>query len=69
MDEDQLRGLIRDVMARHLTVALPPVEPPWKQHASHLRLSVFTDKEGDGPCIIEPAVACNHCRFCQSMGH
>lgn len=23
----------------------------------------------DGRCFIEPAVACNHCGYCQSYGH
>ena len=23
----------------------------------------------DGPCMIEPAVACNHCGYCKSYGH
>jgi hypothetical protein len=23
----------------------------------------------DGVCIIEPAVACNHCGYCKSVGH
>ena len=25
--------------------------------------------ELDGPCLIEPAVLCNHCGYCQSYGH
>ena len=25
--------------------------------------------DGDGPCVIEPAVACNHCGYCKSYGH
>jgi hypothetical protein len=32
-----------------------------------LKLPVGADS--DGPCIIEPAVACNHCGFCKSYGH
>ncbi len=23
--------------------------------------------DADGPCIIEPAVACNHCGYCKSL--
>jgi hypothetical protein len=23
----------------------------------------------EGACVIEPAVRCNHCGFCQSYGH
>jgi hypothetical protein len=25
--------------------------------------------EGDGACLIEPSVPCNHCGFCKSFGH
>jgi len=25
--------------------------------------------DGDGPCLIEPAVMCNHCGYCKSYGH
>ena len=25
--------------------------------------------DGDGACLIEPAVRCNHCGYCQSYGH
>jgi len=24
---------------------------------------------GDGPCLIEPSVPCNHCNYCTSHGH
>lgn len=42
-------------------------------HASHGRLPVRgggpgTDGE-DGACVIEPAVRCAHCGYCQSYGH
>ena len=30
-------------------------------------LPVGADTEG--PCIIEPAVMCNHCGYCKSLGH
>ena len=36
------------------------------RHTSHYR---YTLPESDGPCLIEPAVQCNHCGFCQSHGH
>jgi hypothetical protein len=35
-------------------------------HASHFR---YTLPESGGPCLIEPAVRCNHCGYCQSHGH
>jgi hypothetical protein len=25
--------------------------------------------DGDGVCLIEPAVTCNHCGYCKSWGH
>jgi len=25
--------------------------------------------DGDGACLIEPTVRCNHCGYCQSYGH
>ena len=37
-------------------------------HSSHLRLALASGGD-DGACIIEPAVRCNHCGYCQSLGH
>lgn len=37
---------------------------------SHILLKVLPGSEvGDGMCVIEPRVPCNHCGFCQSYGH
>ena len=39
-------------------------------HPSHILLKVVPGSEADdGMCVIEPAVRCNHCGFCQSCGH
>jgi hypothetical protein len=39
-------------------------------HPSHIVLNVLPGSEIDaGMCVIEPAVRCNHCGFCQSYGH
>ena len=72
MNEDQLRALVRDAVARHLGGGSLP-EPPhvvyplaFASHASHYR---YTLPESGGPCLIEPAVTCNHCGYCQSHGH
>jgi hypothetical protein len=35
-------------------------------HSSHFR---YLLPESDGPCLIEPAVQCTHCGYCQSHGH
>lgn len=70
MDESVLRHLVREVVARHLADAASssgPQAPPWKAHASHLRLELVPSP--DGTCIVEPAVRCTHCGYCQSMGH
>ena len=70
MNEDALRALVRDAVARHLDAAGPVRrdERPltFAAHASHFR---YTLPETDGPCLIEPAVRCNHCGYCQSHGH
>jgi hypothetical protein len=38
-------------------------------HASHARLPLARGGDGEGACLIEPAVRCNHCGFCLSFGH
>jgi hypothetical protein len=77
MTDDQLRALVRDAVARHLGLtpsgeAAAPATVPLRMHPSHYRyLSLQRGSEGEaaGPCIIEPAVTCNHCGYCQSHGH
>lgn len=68
MDEAALRQLVREVVARQVQGAVStPAAPAWKAHASHARFELAPTS--DGACIVEPAVRCNHCGFCQSMGH
>jgi hypothetical protein len=75
MTDDQLRALVRDAVARHL--GLQPGAPAsapvtLRMHPSHYRyesLQRGSEGEAAGPCIIEPAVICNHCGYCQSHGH
>ena len=38
-------------------------------HASHGLLTLVSGGDPDGRCLIEPAVSCTHCGYCQSMGH
>ena len=71
MNEDQLRALVRDAEARHLGGDAAPLHSesqplPVSPHASHYRYAL---PESGGPCVIEPAVPCNHCGYCQSHGH
>ena len=79
MNEDALRALIRDSIARvsagafRETGYLGGLQEPVQQvpmsflsHASHYRYNV--PKSGDA-CVIEPGVTCNHCGYCESHGH
>ena len=69
MNEETLRALVRDAVARHLGQSAGPPEPsPLRlvTHASHARYAL---PESDGPCLIEPAVRCNRCGYCESHGH
>ena len=70
MTEAELRALIRESVARHLTGTAPdhvqPVPASFAAHASHFRYALTPS---DGPCLIEPGVSCNHCGYCESHGH
>lgn len=76
-DED-LRALVRESIGRLRdgaatpmapTPALPPSAPSAPVHASHARFLLGTGGDETGACVIEPAVRCTHCGFCQSYGH
>ena len=73
MTEHELRLLVRDAIARHSgqtpTPAPLPVPAFVHLHASHGLFTVPAGADTDGPCIIEPAVTCNHCGYCKSYGH
>jgi len=70
MNEQELREMIRASIARHLGASAPPGSEPIAApgHASHLRLPLVSGDE-EGACLIEPAVRCNHCGYCLSLGH
>lgn len=88
MDEQQIRHLVRQAIARHLGPAeaaplvaprpepapSPPVFPPPSRtadadrHVSAARFVILRPPE-DTACIVEPSVACNHCGYCQCLGH
>lgn len=79
LSDDELRGLVREVIRRaplrtatvegagggRDLVALATTAGP---HPSHVRFAVSSGGD-EGACLIEPAVRCNHCGFCQSYGH
>ncbi len=84
MNEQDVRALVREAIERHLgrpdekkgrvLFSPEPLEkstrPFFSDHASHILLKVVPGSQvDDGMCVIEPAVRCNHCGFCQSYGH
>jgi hypothetical protein len=79
MTEQELRALVREAIAKHGAIdrhgaakpaeALPSGQGQGRQHASHSLIALPAGADGDGLCIIEPAVACNHCGYCKSLGH
>jgi hypothetical protein len=69
--DDELRTIVRDVIARR-TRPGPAVDSDLdlpRSHASHLLLPLARGGDGDGACLIEPTVRCNHCGYCLSYGH
>jgi hypothetical protein len=75
MTEQELRVLVRDAIARHAgqgaatAAASAPRPTTFHQHASHGLFALPAGADTDGPCVIEPAVQCNHCGYCKSYGH
>lgn len=78
MTDDELRAMVRQAIARVQGGTLVPTpsshpshpsHPLHLSHPSHLTLTVPSGSDADGPCIIEPAVMCNHCGYCKSLGH
>jgi len=76
MTEQELRALVRQAIARHAGALSPialdarGVDPAaMHMHTSHAMCVVPSGADMDGPCLIEPTVMCNHCGYCQSLGH
>jgi hypothetical protein len=72
MNDSELHDLVRDAIARHTRseAAAPLARLSFDgRHASHGRFVIAAGDAGDGACLIEPAVRCTHCGFCQSFGH
>jgi len=80
MNETELRGLVRDAVARHVgaapagparpplaRAATRPANPSADPHASHAIYLALTS--GADACLIEPAVSCTHCGYCKTHGY
>ena len=84
MTDEELRALVREAVARHLAAhpeapqagsgGDPGAGAPGAQvalpgpHTAFHRYALSRGDDGDGACLIEPKVRCNHCGFCQSHG-
>ncbi len=69
ISEEELREMVRSAVARHAR-AEQPSSPLWPvAHASHRVFPLIGGGDDEGHCLIEPEVGCNHCRYCQSLGH
>jgi len=72
MNEDALREMVRQTVVRRLAGDGDAGRPDRQvitdltAHMSHGRYAL---PDSGGQCLIEPAVACNHCGYCQSHGH
>jgi hypothetical protein len=74
MTDEEIRLLVRTAIAKHLGGSPAPLsdesnprpvpEPP----ISFSRYAIPRAPD-DVMCVIEPAVKCNHCGFCQCHGH
>jgi hypothetical protein len=71
ISDQELREMVREAIARHGHHQPPQSPSPvgFRAHASHGMLTLVTGGDPEGRCLIEPTVRCNHCGYCQSMGH
>ena len=70
MTEQELRALVRDAIAKRSGATGASASPaPARMHPSHTLITLPSGADSDGLCIIEPAVSCNHCGYCKSLGH
>ena len=74
MTDQELHELIRESIARHLGSSAAHTTDAHRgasaaMHSSHGLLPLARGSDGDGACLIEPAVRCNHCGYCLSFGH
>lgn len=75
LSDTELRALVRESIARHMRPEPPaasvpaPLDSAHGVHASHTLMPLARGGDGDGMCLIEPAVRCNRCGYCLSYGH
>ncbi len=78
MNDEELRAIVRESIARQLSGPAPEAAPLKRgpayvethgRYAAFVRLPLPSGGDDDGACLIEPSVRCNHCGYCQSFGH
>ena len=69
MNEDALREMVRAAVARRLATPAGGQEHLPVRVASDMSHARYALPDSGGACLIEPAVTCNHCGYCQSHGH
>ena len=71
ISDQELRAMVQEAIARqrHHQVTESPGTGTVRSHSSHGLLTLVTGGDPDGRCLIEPTVRCNHCGYCQSLGH
>ena len=85
MNDQELRALVRDAVARHLgssgaqvlrssgsaaRESLSPRAPEsLSTHSTHASHVMYRIINVGESCVIEPSVTCNHCGYCKSHGH
>lgn len=71
--DDEIRSLIRAAIQKNLGAPVPVNAPAGPPQPPHLPIAfgryALPRAEDDTMCIIEPAVKCNHCGYCQCHGH
>jgi hypothetical protein len=75
MDKEQLRALVRQIVADRLrertgTDEAVPAPTPVASYSDHSSHAVYVSIVNTGEaCVIEPEVECTHCNYCKSHGH
>jgi hypothetical protein len=71
VNEDELRALVRAAIQKHMSAAVPNHRENLRENALLISFNQYTLERAndDTACLIEPAVRCNHCGFCQCHGH
>ena len=72
LSDSELRELVREAIqaqSHPVSGGSAPQSMAWHAHASHGTLPLSRGGDGDGACLIEPSVRCNHCGYCLSYGH